>query len=33
MKEILRLVGILAYWIGYLVGSVKWWIAWYSPRK
>jgi hypothetical protein len=33
MKTMLRFVGKACYGIGYLVGSAKWWIAWYYPRK
>lgn len=33
MKRILHLVGKVAYGLGYAVGSVKWRLAWYFPRK
>ncbi len=33
MKKVLRLVGKVAYSVGYIVGSAKWWIAWHFPRR
>ena len=33
MKILLHFVGKVAYGLGYLVGSVKWWIAWHFPRR
>lgn len=33
MKTMLRLVGRVAYGLGYFVGSVKWWLAWHFPKR
>ena len=33
MKTVLQLVGKVAYGLGYVVGSVKWWLAWYFPKR
>ena len=33
MKRMLHFVGRVAYNVGYIVGSVKWWLAWNFPRK